>query len=121
MRYKKYKVGDRIFYKCWDGSIETDIVIKVQDEVYEVGSGWDKLTPFHYQWLTLWEEGNCSTGIENYNCLPQNSPEYKEFAKKYAKFDRQKDNIINSIMKILSPWDKSIQQDILKLLEIKIK
>jgi len=117
MRYKNYKVGDRIFYKCWDGSIATDIVIKVEEKTYISDGGW----LIHYQKLTIWQEGGCSDVVENYNCLPQNSPECKELVKKYKKFDKQKDSIVQSIIDILSPWDKQIQEDIIKSVQIKMK
>lgn len=113
---KEYKVGDRIFYEFSDGSIESDIVIDIKDDFY-----FDEHNKeIHYQWLTTWRDGNCSTGIESYNCLAPDNPKCKELFKKYRKFDKQKDSIISSIMDILSPWETMIQKDIIKLLETKI-
>ena len=120
MLYKKYKPGDRIFYKnFFNDNIETGIVLKVQDQKYTSEKGYD----VNYQLLTLWESenGNCSSCIENYSCLPQNSPEYKEASKKYRLFDLKKDSIIDSLMNIIGKWDKPIQEDILSLLELKIR
>ena len=113
---KKYKVGDRIFYECtYDNKIQSDIVLEVEDSVYQT----DKGKEIKYQWLTVWREGNCSEGIENYNCLSPKDPKCAELAKAYAKFDKQKDKIIDSIMSIMAPWDQEVQRDIIKLLKIK--
>lgn len=112
----KYKVGDRIFYESYpDGCIYSEIVIDVREEFYLDDRG----RKHPYQWLTLWREGNCSSGIEDYNCLSPNDPKVKELAKKFKGFDKQKDSIINSIMEILSPWEKEIQKEIIDLLKSK--
>lgn len=114
---KKYKVGDRIFYKAhYDGCIYSQIVIDVEEKFYIDDKG--KKIP--YQWLTLWREGNYSSGIENYSCLSPNDPKVKELAKKFAKFDKQKDFIIKSIIDILSPWEKEIQEEIMELLKFQL-
>ena len=113
---KTYKVGDRIFYECYDGSIESSIVIDIRNESYLDDRGREH----PYQWLTLWRDGNCSSGIENYNCLSPNDPKVKELTKKFAKFDKQKDSIMDSIMNIFSPWEKEIQEEIFELLKMKI-
>lgn len=113
---RKYKVGDRIFYECYDGSIESSIVIDIRNESYLDDRGREH----PYQRLTVWREGNCSSGIESYNCLSSSDPKYKELVKKFAKFDKQKDSIMDSIMDILSPWEKEIQEEIFELLKMKI-
>lgn len=114
---KKYKVGDRIFYECdSDGCIYSEIVIDVEETFYIDDKG--KKIP--YQWLTLWRDGNCSSGIENYSCLSPNDPKVKELVKKFAKFDKQKDSIMNSIIDILSPWEKEIQEEIIELLKSRL-
>lgn len=113
----KYKPGDRIFYEWYsDKHIYSQIVIDVSEESYLDDRG----RKHPYQWLTLWREGNCSSGIENYNCLSPNDPKVKELAKKYAKFDKQKDSIMDSLLNILSPWEKEIQKEIIDLLKIQI-
>ena len=115
---KKYKVGDRIFYEYYDdGTIGSSIILEVEDKSYLDDRG--KKIP--YQWLTLWREGNCSSGIENYNCLSPNDPKVKELAKKFAKFDKQKDSIMDSLLNILSPWGKETQKEIIELLKIQLK
>ena len=113
----RYKIGDRIFYESYsDGRIYSEIVIDVEEKSYLDDRGRKHL----YQWLTLWRDGNCSSGIENYNCLSLNDPKVKELVKKFAKFDKQKDSVMDSIMNILSPWEKEIQEEIFELLKSKI-
>lgn len=111
-----YKIGDRVFYESCDGSIKSSIVIDIKKEPYLDDRGREHF----YQWLTLWRDGNCSIGIENYSCISPNDPKCKELAEKYAKFNKQKDSIIDSIMDILSPWEKEIQEEIIELLKLKI-
>lgn len=114
---KNYKIGDRVFYKCFDESIKSSIVIDVKEESYLD----DKGRKHPYQWLTLWRDGNCSSGIENYNCLSPSNPKCRELAKKFAKFDKQKDSIIDSLLNILSPWGKETQKEIIELLKTQLK
>jgi len=117
MRTKNYKVGDRIFYEIYPKKeICTDIVKKVKEDSYLNDKG--KQIPF--KWLVLWESGNCSGGIEDYNCLPYSDPRVKDFAKKFERFDKEKDAIMNSIISMLSPYDKSMQVEIIDMLKIKL-
>lgn len=117
MSRKEYKVGDRIFYEKYpSGEMGTAIIKRIKNESYRDDNGEE--IPF--KWLVLWESGNCSSGIEDYNCLPHNDPRVKEAIKKYKKFDEEKDNIIESIIKMLSPYNKSIQEEAIELLKIKL-
>ena len=113
---RNYKVGDRIFYECYDGSIESSIVIDIREDYYLDDRG----RKHPYQWLTLWRDGNCSSGIENYNTLSPNNPKVKELAKKFARFDKQKNSVMDFIMNILSPWNKEIQEEIFELLKLRL-
>ena len=106
----RYKIGDRIFYESYsDGCIYSEIVIDVEEKSYLDDRGREH----SYQWLTLWRDGNCSSGIENYNCLSLKDPKVKELAKKFAKFDKQKDSIMESLLNILSPWEKKFKRKFL--------
>lgn len=118
MARKKYKVGDRIFYECADGSIDTAIVFKVTEKSYINDKGKD----VPYQWLTTWESesGNASFGVEDYICLSKNNPKCKELVAKYKEFDKVKDEIINSLVKIISPWEAKIQSEIIDTLKLKL-
>lgn len=114
---KEYKVGDRIFYEGdYDGRIYSDIVIDIEEKYYFDNKG--KKIP--YQFLILWRDGSCSSGIEDYNTLSPNDPKVKELVKKFAKFDEQKDSIMRSLLNILSPWEKEIQEEILELLKMQL-
>lgn len=117
MRRKEYNVGDRIFYECYpSGEVDTAIIKRIKNESYIDDKG--KEVPF--KWLILWESGNCSSGIEDYSCLPYNDPRVKELIKKYKKFDEEKDNIVESIVKMLSPYNKSAVEEAIELVKIKL-
>lgn len=118
MARKKYKVGDRIFFERIDGSIDTAIVLKVTEKSYINDRG--KETPF--QELTIWESesGNSSFVIEDYICLSKNNPKCKVLAAKYKEFDKVKDEIISSLIKIISPWECAIQSEIIDTLKLKL-
>jgi hypothetical protein len=118
MRRKEYKVGERVFYECYpSGEIGTAIIKRIENESYKDDSGKER--PF--KWLILQEVANCSAGIEDYNCLSSNNPKVKELAKKFAKFDKQKDSIMGSLSNILSPWGKETQKEIIELLKTQLK
>lgn len=82
-RRKKYKVGDRVFYEYYDGTIGTDIVLEVKPDSYIDDNG----KTINYDMLILWKSGNCSSGTEDYNTLPLSDPRVKELQKKLAKQD----------------------------------
>lgn len=113
---KNYKIGDRIFFDCYDGSIETAIVIDIEDKSFLT----DKGKEFHYKNLITWRDGNCSMAIEDYNCLSPNNPKCKELAKQFKKFDSHKGEMINSIMDILKPYGKRQMEELLDLLKIEV-
>lgn len=117
MRRKEYKVGERVFYECYpSGEIGTAIIKRIESESYKDDNG--KEIPF--KWLILQEVANCSSGIEDYNCLPYNDPRVKELIKQYKKIDKEKDNIVESIVEMLSPYGKSIQEEFIELIKIKL-
>ena len=80
---KNYKVGDRIFYENHDGTVGTDIVLKVDPEIYVDDNGKSVV----YDMLTLWISGNCSSAIEDYNTLPLSDPRVKVLQKQLTKQD----------------------------------
>lgn len=117
-RKRKYKVGDRIFFERFNGLVDTAIVLKITEESYIDNKGKE----ISYQWLTTSESerGNVSFGIEDYSCLSANNSKCKVLAAKYAKFDKEKDKIINSILAIMSPWESKIQSEIIDTLKLKL-
>ena len=116
MRRKEYKVGDRIFYETYpDKEVCTDTIKRVKNDFYLSDNG--KEIPF--KWLVLWEDGSCSSGIEDYNCLPDNDPRVKELTKKFKDFDKNKEDILNSIYEMVYQYDKLAQIELIDLLKIK--
>ena len=114
MRWKKYKPGDRIFYDCfYDKSIHTDIVLAVENSYYISDQGYR----VNYQELQVDDH----MFIENYNCLPMNDPRVKELAKKYAAYDKAKEKLQETVLKLLEPFDLQMKQDFLKELQIKLE
>ena len=80
-RTKQRKVGDRIFYKAYDGSIETVLITEIKDTT---DSHFDKHgnplkngKVFKYK---MYKTGQY-TWIEDYNCLSENDPRVSEFCK----------------------------------------
>ncbi len=117
MKVKDYKVGDRIFYEAYPNKeVCTDIVKRVKEDSYLN----DKGKEIPYKWLTLWESGNCSSGIEDYNCLPYSDPRVKELFKSYKKFDKERGDIVSSILKILSPYGKPQIEEVIDMLKIEV-
>lgn len=117
MKRKNYKVGDRIFYETYPNrEICTDTIKRIEDKFYLSDKG--RKMPF--KWLVLWESGNCSSGIEDYNCLPDNDPRVKELSKGLKEFDKEKKNIIDSIVNILSPYGSLAQIEVIDLLKIRL-
>ena len=112
MRWKKYKPGDRVFYKCYDGSIKSSIVLGVEDE--ECLS--EKGNRVKYQWLKTDEY----SGIENFNCLPDNSPELKEIKKKYAYYDKMRASMVSSIESILYPLSNELKVELLTEIQLRL-
>lgn len=77
---KNYKIGDRIFYECFDGTIDSDIIVDIQEDSYFN----DRNREVKFNSLITWksESGNCSTAIEDYNTLPESDPRVKEYITK---------------------------------------
>ena len=69
---KNIKVGDRIYYECYDGTIGTSIVTKIEPRTY-----WDNGKRFDYNMLFT---GPC-TAIEDYNTLAPSNPKVKAYIK----------------------------------------
>ena len=82
-RRKKYKVGERIFFEYYDGTVGTAIVLEIKPKSYVDDNG----RTINYDMLITWKSGNCSSGTEDYNTLPLNDPRVKELQKQLAKQD----------------------------------
>ena len=82
-RRKKYKVGDRIFFECYDGTADTATVLEIEPKSYIDDNG----RTVNYDMLITWKSGNCSSSIEDYNTLPLSDSRVKELQKQLAKQD----------------------------------
>ena len=77
-RTKKRKVGDRIFYEKYDGSIGTATIKKIVDAELKESQGYEK--PYKVVKYKKYYTG-VHTSIEDYNCLFDNDPRVKAFRK----------------------------------------
>ena len=77
-RTKQRKVGDRIFYECYNGTIGTAIIKKIEDAEYKESQGYgkpNKVVKYKKYYTGI------NTYIEDYNCLSDNDPRVKEYCK----------------------------------------
>lgn len=89
MARRNYKVGDRIFFEYYDGTIGTATVLEKKPESYVDGDG----RTINYDMLITWKNGNCSSGTEDYNTLPYSDPRVKALMKELKKQDEFADEI----------------------------
>ena len=88
-RKKQYKVGDRIFYENYDGTIGTEIVLEVKPDSYIDDSG--KTVNFN---MLVTERGtNWSTEMADYTTLPYSDPRVKALMKELKEQDEFADEI----------------------------
>ena len=69
---RNIKVGDRIYYECYDETIGTSIVTRIEPQTY-LGNGKE------YDYNMLYT-GPC-TAIEDYNTLAPSNPKVKAYIK----------------------------------------
>lgn len=70
---RNIKVGDRIYYKCFDNTIETAIVTKIEPRNYY----WDNGKRYDFNMLST----SPYTTIEDYNTLSPSNPKVKAYIK----------------------------------------
>lgn len=102
---RKFKLGERVFYKCYNGQIESGIITGIKDSTYTNENG--KEIPF--KMLSIGKYGM----IEDYNILPKNSKEVVELKCKYKTVDK----IIKKIKTIIQPHDNTTKKYIIESLE----
>lgn len=79
-RTKQRKVGDRIFYEKYDGTIGTATIkdiIPFESRMDKHGRWLSNGKTFKYNYYKTGED----TAIEDYNCLSDNDPRVKEYCK----------------------------------------
>ena len=80
MANKKYKVGDWIFFECYDGSIGDAVVTKIEPRLYEDRREDGRSVSVSYDMLYLGK----NTATEDYNCLDEDDPRVIEYKKTCA-------------------------------------
>lgn len=121
MPKKQYKPGDRIFYEDFEGNICTDIVKRVEPDFYlDENNKKIKFNNLIIEEVEN-ERGHAQMCIEDYSCLSSRNPKCKELVKKYKTFDKHRDKIIESFMKIMEPFDIEVKKEIIDLLKLKIE
>ena len=69
---RNIKVGDRIYYECYDGTIGTSIVTKIEPQSY-----WDNGKKYDYNMLFT----GPYSAIEDYNTLSPSNRKVKTYIK----------------------------------------
>lgn len=86
---KKYKVGDRIFYENYDGTVGTSIVLEIEPKSYVDDNG----RTINYNMLVTERGSNWTVSTEDYNTLPYSDPRVKALIKELEKQDEFVDKI----------------------------
>ena len=88
-RRKKPKVGDRIFFEYYDGTIGTAIVLEVKPDSYIDDNG----KTFNFNMLVTGRGTNWSSVIEDYATLPLSDPRVKALLKELKNQDKFADEV----------------------------
>ena len=88
-RRKKYKVGDRIFFEYYDGTVGTAIVLEIEPKSYVDDNG----KTINYNMLVTDRGSNWTVSTEDYNTLPYSDHRVKELMKELKKQDELADII----------------------------
>ena len=96
---RNIKVGDRIYYECYDGTIGTSIVTKIEPRTY-----WDNGKRFDYNMLFTGPH----TCIEDYNTLAPSNPKVKAFIKEMK---TKREALINEALMFAYPDRKGFSKD----------
>ena len=96
---KNIKVGDRIYYECYDGTIGTSIVTKIKPRTY-----LDYGEKFDYNMLYTGPH----SAIEDYNTLAPSNPKVKAFIKEMK---AKREALINEALMFAYPDRKGFSKD----------
>ena len=88
-RRKKYKVGDRLFYENYDGTVGTATVLEIKPRSYVDDNG----KTVNYNMLVTERGANWFSSTEDYNTLPLSDPRVKALLKELKKQDEFADII----------------------------
>lgn len=88
-RRKNHKVGDRIFFEYYDGTVGTATVLEIIPDTYTDEN--NKL--IHYDKLVTYKGEHFKEQIEDYETLPLSDPRVKALMKELKKQDECADII----------------------------
>ena len=70
---RKKSVGDRVYFECYDGSIDSAVILDIEEMHGDTGRGYPET---YYMYKT-----GPYTVIENYMCLADSNPRVKKYLK----------------------------------------
>ena len=96
---RNIKVGDRIYYECFDNTIGTAIVTKIEPRTY-----WDNGKRYDFNMLST----GSYTAIEDYNTLSPSNPKVKTYIKKMK---AKREALINEALVFAYPNRKDFSKE----------
>ena len=96
---RNIKVGDRIYYECYDKTIGTSIVTKIEPQTY-LGNGKE------YDYNMLYTGPH--TAIEDYNTLAPSNPKVKAYIKEMK---AKREALINEALMFAYPDRKGFSKE----------
>lgn len=96
---RNIKVGDRIYYECYDGTIGTSIVTKIEPRTY-----WDNGKRYDFNMLYTGPH----TCTEDYNTLSPSNPKVKAYIKEMK---AKREALINEALMFAYPNRKGFSKD----------
>ena len=97
---RNIKVGDRIYYECFDNTIGTAIVTKIEPRTYD----WDNGKRYNFNMLST----GPYTAIEDYNTLSPSNPKVKAYIKKMK---AKRKTLINEALMFAYPDKKDFSKE----------
>ena len=95
---RNIKVGDRIYYECYDNTIGSAIVTKIEPRTY-----WDNGKRYDFNMLSLGQD----TAIEDYNTLAPSNPKVKAYIKERK---AKSEALINAALMLAYPDRKDFSK-----------
>lgn len=96
---RNIKVGDRIYYECFDNTIGTAIVTKIEPRTY-----WENRKRHDFNMLST----GPYTAIEDYNTLAPSNPKVKAYIKEMK---AKRDALINEALIFAYPDRKGFSKE----------
>ena len=113
---RNIKIGDRVFYECYDGTIDSDIVRGINPSSYIDDSGkeinYNELI-FEYN-----NNGYPSVVLEDYNTLSKRNPKVKAFYNEKKKIG---EDLLNELYEVTNAKTKNEKAIVHKLIKHLVK